>query len=108
MVLNDSMRVKNHITPIHAGLPPLPSGYDGTGVVMGIIDSGMDWQHGDFKSADGTTRILKYWDQTLPINGQTPQPYNYGQVWTSAQINAGMMTSIDQPSSGILEQGGPA
>lgn len=98
VVLNDSMRVKNHVVQVHAGLPPLPDGYDGTGVVMGIIDSGMDWQHGDFKNADGTTRILKYWDQTLPINGQTPQPYNYGQVWTSAQIDAGMMTSIDQPA----------
>ena len=97
-VLNDSMRVKNHVNEVHAGLPPLPAAYDGEGVIMGIIDSGLDWNHPDFQDADGNTRILKYWDQTLPVNGQTPQPWNYGQVWTQAQIDAGLMTSVDQPA----------
>lgn len=95
--LNDSMRVKNRINEIHQGLAPLPEGYDGEGVLIGIIDSGMDWQHPDFRDEQGRTRVLKYWDQTLPVNSQTPQPYNYGQVWDSTQINAGLMTSVDQP-----------
>lgn len=95
--LNDSMRVKSRINEIHQGLAPLPEGYDGEGVIMGIIDSGMDWQHPDFQDENGNTRVLKYWDQTLPENAQTPQPYGYGQVWDSTQINAGLMTSVDQP-----------
>jgi subtilisin family serine protease len=95
--LNDSMRVKNGIDRIHMGMAPLPAGYDGEGVIVGVIDSGMDWQHPDFQDEEGRTRVLKYWDQTLPINSQTPQPYNYGQVWDSTQINAGLMTSVDQP-----------
>ena len=95
--LNDSMRVKNRISEIHLGMAPLPAGYDGEGVIVGVIDSGMDRQHPDFQDEEGRTRVLKYWDQTLPINGQTPQPYNYGQVWDSTQINAGQMTSVDQP-----------
>lgn len=96
--LNDSMRVKNRINEIHAGLAPLPDGYTGDGVIMGIIDSGMDFQHPDMQHADGRTRILKYWDQTLPYNAaSTPEPYGYGQVWDSTQINQGLMTSVDQP-----------
>jgi subtilisin family serine protease len=95
--LNDSMRVKNRINEIQAGMAPLTQGLNGEGVIVGVIDSGMDWQHPDFKDEEGRTRVLKYWDQTLPVNGQTPQPYNYGQVWDSTQINAGLMTSVDQP-----------
>lgn len=96
-LLNDSMRVKNRINEIQQGLAPLPQGYDGEGVIMGIIDSGMDWQHPDLLDENGNTRVLKYWDQTLAVNGQTPQPYGYGQVWDSTQINSGLMTSVDQP-----------
>lgn len=33
--------------------------YDGTGVVLGIIDSGIDFGHQMFKNADGTSRIKK-------------------------------------------------
>ena len=51
----------------------------------------------DFQNADGTTRVLKYWDQTLPPGPGTPQPFNYGVEWTQAQIDAGQMTSVDQP-----------
>lgn len=97
VALNDSMRVKSRINEIHQGLAPLPEGYDGEGVIIGVIDSGMDWQHPDFLDEEGRTRVLKYWDQTLPVNAQTPQPYGYGQVWDSTQINAGQMTSVDQP-----------
>lgn len=97
LVLNDSMRVKARINEVHQGMAPLPEGYDGEGVIIGVIDSGMDWQHPDFLDENGRTRVLKYWDQTLPLNFRTPQPYNYGQVWDSTAINAGLMTSVDQP-----------
>ncbi|MCW5900604.1 MAG: S8 family peptidase [Flavobacteriales bacterium] len=95
--LNDTMRVRTFIEPVHQGLWPLPEGYDGEGVIMGLIDSGADHNHPDLRHADGTTRILKYWDQTLPVNELTPAEYGYGQVWNSAHIDAGQMTSIDQP-----------
>ncbi|MCB0764833.1 MAG: S8 family peptidase [Flavobacteriales bacterium] len=98
-LLNDSMRVKNFVNEVQAGLAPLPQAYNGEGVIIGIIDSGLDHQHPDFRDENGNTRILKYWDQTLPFNAQTtPQPFGYGQVWDSTAINAGSMTSIDQPA----------
>ena len=38
----------------------------GTGVIVAVIDSGIDYAHPDFRNADGTTRILDLWDQTIP------------------------------------------
>ena len=37
----------------------------GQGVLVAIVDSGIDYAHPDFRNADGTTRILELWDQTL-------------------------------------------
>ena len=62
-LLADSMRVKAHVNEVHAGLSPLPQGYDGTGVVVGIIDTGLDYEHPDFVNQDGTTRVAYYWEQ---------------------------------------------
>ena len=41
------------------------SNLTGRGVIVAVIDSGIDYTHPDFRNADGTTRILKLWDQTL-------------------------------------------
>lgn len=32
---------------------------------MALLDSGIDYRHPDFRNADGSTRILRLWDQTL-------------------------------------------
>lgn len=40
-------------------------GLTGKGVLVGIVDSGIDYFHQDFRNADGTTRILALWDQSL-------------------------------------------
>lgn len=37
---------------------------DGEGVIVGIIDSGIDYTNRHFRNADGTSRILYLWDQT--------------------------------------------
>ena len=36
----------------------------GKGVLVAVIDSGIDYYHEDFRNEDGTTRILELWDQT--------------------------------------------
>lgn len=41
-------------------------GYTGKNVLVGIIDSGIDWQHQDFRNADGTTRIRAILDLSAP------------------------------------------
>src|SRR4029078_9661276 len=55
--------------------PPLV-GLNGNNVVVGLVDSGIQYQHDDFKNPDGTSRIYSIWDQ-LTV-GTAPQPYNYG------------------------------
>jgi len=37
----------------------------GRGVIVAVVDSGIDYAHPDFLNSDGTTRILELWDQTL-------------------------------------------
>ncbi|MBI2720930.1 MAG: S8 family peptidase [Bacteroidetes bacterium] len=98
--MNDTMLVRNRIKAVKTGAAPLMQAYTGTNVVVGIIDTGIDIDHGDFKDAAGKTRIQFLWDQK-PTSGSTvPSPYNYGIEWTAAQINASVCTHNDLPQYG--------
>lgn len=66
-----------------AARPPLS--LDGEGVLIGIVDSGIDYEHPDFRNEDGTTRIVSIWDQT--VSGQPPQGYASGTEFSEEQIN---------------------
>ena len=85
--MNDTMRVNNIINPIHNGLHPLDTSYNGSGVIVGFIDTGIDFRHQDFRTPNNRTRVLHLWDQTLSNNGFTPTAYGYGRNWDSTQIN---------------------
>lgn len=41
----------------------LPAGLTGKGVLVAVIDSGIDYFHEDFRNEDGSTRILMLFDQ---------------------------------------------
>ena len=64
----------------------------GEGVLIGIVDSGIDYENPDFRNADGTTRIAALWDQTVET-GLPPAGYNVGTEFTSQQINAALQTA---------------
>lgn len=94
--LNDTMRVNNRINAVHQGLAPLENSYTGKGVIMGFIDTGLDWTHPDFLNpSDSSTRVLALWDQTLPQNQFTPSKYGYGQDWNNSEIMQGLCTNND-------------
>lgn len=56
----------------------------GKGVIIAIIDSGIDYAHPDFCNSDGSTRILELWDQTL------------NRVYTQVEINAALQAPTEQ------------
>jgi subtilisin family serine protease len=104
-VMNDTMRVKNNIDSIHQGYTPLHLPYTGAGVICGIIDTGVDGAHPDLRNADGSTRILGFWDQTA-VNHPTNTPvYGYGQVYDSSMINANFALANDPGAHGTTVAG---
>lgn len=58
----------------------------GEGVIVGIIDSGIDYSHPDFRTEDGKTRIISLWDQTIN-SGDPPKGFILGTEYSKEQIN---------------------
>lgn len=61
----------------------------GDGIIVGVIDSGIDYLNNAFLDGNGKTRIISIWDQTLP-NSDTNSPpagYSQGVEFTKEQIN---------------------
>lgn len=56
----------------------------GKGVIVAILDSGIDYSHPDFRNEDGSTRILALYDETLD------------QEFTSEEINQALESSSEQ------------
>lgn len=67
----------------------------GKGVLLAVIDSGIDYTHPDFRNEDGTTRIAALWDQTLPADPSVgrfaPVDYPLGTLFTREQINLALL-----------------
>jgi subtilisin family serine protease len=61
----------------------------GQGVLIGILDSGIDYTNPIFQYADGTTRIAALWDQTI-VSDAWPEGMFYGTEYTREQINSAL------------------
>jgi hypothetical protein len=104
--LNDSTRLYQNVDSVLQGYAPLIDSFTGKGVIIGYVDTGIDHEHGDFLNDDGTTRVLRYWDQGLPFDAsRTPTKYGYGQVWTDTDINNGICSSTDTGGHGTTVAG---
>lgn len=103
-LMNDSMRVKNRVVQVHSGQAPLPQGYDGTGVVFGIIDTGLDITHPDFRDENDQTRVYRYWDQVPQANAASPAPYGYGTEYVQEDL-AGSGIPTDPQGHGTAVAG---
>ncbi|MEX1182516.1 MAG: S8 family serine peptidase [Gemmatimonadota bacterium] len=60
------------------------TGSTGTGVLVGIIDTGIDLRHADFHDDAGRSRVVSVWDHTAA--GTTPAGFGYGRYCTAAEI----------------------
>ncbi len=70
----------------------------GDGVLVAVLDSGIDYTRPEFQDAAGRTRILYLWDQTLrPEAGngerQPPQGFAQGVEFSAEQINRALAVS---------------
>ena len=66
----------------------------GRGVLIGIVDSGVDYRHPAFLTADGKSRILRLWDQSIP--GNPPEGYATGTEYTNEEINEALSLSVQE------------
>ena len=81
--------------------------YSGQGILTCVVDSGIDFDHGDFMDASGNTRIQYIWDQTSTTSGQTPADrnpsftgLNYGTEYDAADIDGGSVSQTDTDGHG--------
>ena len=61
----------------------------GQGILVAVIDSGIDYANADFRNEDGSTRIRYLWDQSLkPTDGESvPEEYSIGVEYPKEQID---------------------
>jgi len=60
---------------------------NGEGVIIAIIDSGIDYLHPDFINDDNTSRIISIWDQNVNTN-PPPEGITFGSEFTREDINS--------------------
>ena len=63
----------------------------GQGVLIGFVDTGIDYQNEVFRNSDGSSRILRIWDQSIQ-SGDTPEGFLYGTEYTKEQIDMALLT----------------
>lgn len=84
----------------------------GKGVLIGFIDTGINYQHPAFLDASGNTRIQSIWDQTIQT-GAPPAGFVYGTEYTGADIQQALesdtplsiVPSVDTNGHGTLLAG---
>ena len=58
----------------------------GQGVLIGFVDTGINYEHPAFRNQDGSTRIIGIWDQTRQ-DGIPPNGMVYGTFYSEHEIN---------------------
>lgn len=85
----DSTMQETRTMWLHEGIShSLPANYDGSGVIVGVIDLGFDFQHRAFRDKDDPTksRILRVYNTQLKT-GHPVKPANYGLLPGSVFID---------------------
>ena len=86
---------------------------DGEGVLVGIIDTGIDYTNPIFRNDDGSTRIVSIWDQEIDSVDRTPYYYDFGTEYGREEINEALASddplsivpSIDENGHGTMLAG---
>ncbi|TCT17153.1 subtilase family protein [Natranaerovirga pectinivora] len=100
---------RSGILPFHTH-PYIP--LRGTGVIIGFVDSGIDYTNPAFIKRNNTSKILSIWDQTIQ-EGLPPSNFQYGTEYTNNDINIALQSenpyevvpSIDETGHGTFLAG---
>ncbi|MDR2908817.1 MAG: S8 family peptidase [Oscillospiraceae bacterium] len=65
-------------------------GLRGNGVLLGFVDTGIDYTNNAFLYEDGTSKIRYIWDQTIP--GSAPDGYFFGSEYTNERLNEALLS----------------
>lgn len=97
---NDVAGNEINSTDVHAGAE-LSQAFTGRGVIVGLIDTGIDYRHTDFLDAEGRSRILAIWDQNRS-GGPAPAEISdsYGTECDTESIAAGSCPIRDYEGHG--------
>lgn len=84
-LLVNSIRSQSGVDLVHSGkVGGQTAPYTGTGVIVGIIDTGLEYNHLAFRNADGTgLRITRVWDQNGI--GRSPEKFGYGAEYDTPE-----------------------
>ncbi len=72
----------------------------GQGVLMGFIDTDFDYMNPLFCHCDGTTRVVRIWNQQ-DRTGKPPEGFIYGSEYTQEQINGELLANRDSMTARI-------
>lgn len=84
----------------------------GEGVIIAVIDTGIDYTNPIFRKPDGSSKILSIWDQTIDT-GPSPEDAAFGTIYSNEQINQALnsdnplaiVPSIDEDGHGTMMAG---
>lgn len=99
MQINEIVTAFNPSALINTGILSLqgrPLELTGKGVILCFLDTGIQYENEVFRNADGSSRILAIWDQTIQ-NGEPPANMFYGTEYTKEMIDAALAS--DNPRS---------
>lgn len=85
----------------------------GKGVLVALIDTGIDYTNPIFRHKDGTSKIFAIWDQTIESEDQYPENTFFGTEYNSEQINQALnsdnpfaiVPSVDEIGHGTMLAG---
>ena len=94
--MNDVSQEWLHTAPLHQGSAPFVQAYDGQGVLVGIVDVGLDVSHPTFLSADGShSRVVRFLDQYAPDDETLGDATSLGREYSTPDDIAAKQHSAD-------------
>lgn len=76
----------------------------GRGVILAFADTGINYRNRVFRNADGSTRILAIWDQTIQ-DGEPPEGFLYGTEYTREEIDRALQAEGGEIDSTVKVSG---